>query len=59
MEKVFFTALGAILLLFVARDVHVTILHSGGRNGLLSRFVVRSIWQVVHAGTFHHRSRSI
>lgn len=44
MDKLFFTMAGSILLVFIARDVHVTILHSGGRNGPLSRLLARSIW---------------
>lgn len=46
MEIIFFAVAGIIFLGFVARDVHVTILHSGGRNGPLSRILVRSIWRI-------------
>jgi hypothetical protein len=51
-EKLFFTAAGFALLLFVARDVHVTILHSSGRNGPLSRLLARSIWRAARASAF-------
>ena len=47
-----FTAAGIALLVFVARDVHVTILHSSGRNGPLSRMLVRSIWRIARASAF-------
>jgi hypothetical protein len=66
MDKLFFTAMGALLLVFVARDVHVTILHSGGRNGPLSRLLARSVWRFALASAFklsrqrrHRRLNSI
>src|ERR1044072_4490001 len=46
MERIFFTIAGIILLGFVVRDVHITILHSSGRNGPLSRILVQSIWRI-------------
>jgi len=52
MEKVFFTVAGGLLLAIVARDVHVSILHSSGRNGPLSRILTRSIWYVARWSSF-------
>jgi hypothetical protein len=52
MDKVFFTAAGGLLVAIVARDVHVTILHSSGRNGPLSRILARSIWRVARWSSF-------
>ncbi|HVG20383.1 MAG TPA: potassium channel family protein [Blastocatellia bacterium] len=66
MEKFLFMGAGFTLLVFVARDVHVTILHSGGRNGPLSRLLARSIWRIALASAFrlsrqrrHRRLNSI
>jgi Ion channel len=52
MERLFFTAAGFALLVFVARDVHITILHSSGRNGPLSRLLARSIWRIARWSAF-------
>ena len=52
MDRLFFTSVGALFLAFVVRDVHVTILHSGGRNGPLSRLLARSIWGLALATAF-------
>jgi Ion channel len=52
MDKLLFTGMGALLLAFVARDVHVTILHSSGRNGPLSRLLAKSIWRLALASAF-------
>jgi hypothetical protein len=66
MEKILFMAGGFALLVFVARDVHVTVLHSSGRNGPLSRLLAGSIWRIAVASAFrlsrqqrHRRLNSI
>ncbi|HEX8088868.1 MAG TPA: potassium channel family protein, partial [Blastocatellia bacterium] len=52
MEKLLFMSAGFALLVCVARDVHVTILHSSGRNGPLSRLLTRMIWKIVRFTAF-------
>lgn len=56
-------AAGFALLVCVARDVHVTILHSSGRNGPLSRLLARTIWGVARSAAFRlsrqHRHRRL
>src|ERR1051325_5925758 len=52
MDKLFFTAAGMLLLVFVIRDLHVTLLHSSGRNGPLSRLLTQSIWRLARASAF-------
>lgn len=46
MNKLFFTALGVGLVLVVANDAYVTILHSRGRNGPVSHALCRAIWRL-------------
>jgi hypothetical protein len=52
METLFFTLLGGSLLLLVAHDAYVTILHSRGRNGPLSRLLCRGVWRAATAISF-------
>src|ERR1044072_9714400 len=52
MSKLFFTALGVSLILFVANDAYVTILHSRGRNGPISHLICRSTWRLARAVAF-------
>ena len=49
MSKLFFIALGVGLVLSVANDAYMTILHSRGRNGPISRILCRTIWQLARA----------
>ena len=51
MNKLFFTALGVGLILLVAHDVFVSILHSRGRNGPVSHILCRTIWRLARATT--------
>jgi hypothetical protein len=51
MNKLFFTFLGVSIILIVAHDVYVTILHSRGRNGPVSHFLCRAIWRLARAST--------
>jgi hypothetical protein len=52
MKSLLCMAAGFALLVLVARDVHVTILHSSGRNGPLSRLLTRAIWGIARATAF-------
>ncbi|HKS40930.1 MAG TPA: potassium channel family protein [Blastocatellia bacterium] len=49
MSKFFFTALGVGLVLSVAHDAYVTILHSRGRNGPISHILCRTVWRLARA----------
>lgn len=49
MNKLFFTSLGIGLVLVVAHDAYVTILHSRGRNGPISHIICRAIWRLARA----------
>jgi voltage-gated potassium channel Kch len=52
MSKLFFTVVGASLILFVVNDAFVTILHSRGQNGPISSVICRSIWRLARAVAF-------
>jgi ion channel len=66
MSKLLFTALGIGLILIVANDAYVAILHSRGRNGPISRILCRSFWRLARAIAFklprknrHHHLNSV
>ena len=51
MSKLFFITLGVGIILVVANDAFVTILHSRGRNGPISHILCRTIWRLARAIT--------
>src|SRR5215212_3020922 len=66
MSKLFFTALGVGLILIVANDAYVTILHSRGRNGPISHILCRLFWRLGRAIAFklprkrrHHQLNAV
>jgi hypothetical protein len=52
MKTVFYTTLGAVLLMLVAYDVYATILHARGRSGPIGETLNRLLWRLARSLAF-------